>query len=159
MKICIVCAAGGHLAEALYVLEAFADSEIFLITNNAMHMRDFSHPRIKKIYLVKMPEIDRKNIFVMALFLIPAAFKFLNIFFKERPNVLFSTGAEVTVPAFYLGKFLFRHRLIFLETITTIFDTSKTGKLVYPITDLFLVQWPELLKLYGKRAIYAGRIT
>ena len=34
---------------------------------------------------------------------------------------------------------------------------TVTGKLIYPIADLFIVQWKEMLKLYPN-AIYGGSI-
>ena len=34
---------------------------------------------------------------------------------------------------------------------------TATGRLVYPIADLFIVQWEELLKIYPK-AVYGGAI-
>ena len=34
---------------------------------------------------------------------------------------------------------------------------TATGRLIYPIADLFIVQWKEMLKLYPK-AVYGGSI-
>jgi UDP-N-acetylglucosamine:LPS N-acetylglucosamine transferase len=85
-------------------------------------------------------------------------FQFIRIFWKEKPSILFSTGAEIAVPAFYVGKIFFRTRLIFLETLTRVKDLSYAGKVLYPIVDLFLVQWPELLKKAGPKAVYGGRL-
>ena len=36
-------------------------------------------------------------------------------------------------------------------------EASLTGKLMYPLADLFLVQWEDMLKVFPK-AIYAGGI-
>jgi hypothetical protein len=33
-----------------------------------------------------------------------------------------------------------------------------TGKVVYPICDVFLVQWERLLKEYGTKAQFKGRV-
>ena len=80
----------------------------------------------------------------------------LSIFLKEKPKVLFSTGAEIAIPSFYIGKFLFRTKLIYLECSAQVYSPSLTGRWVYPISDLFLVQWESLLQHYGPKANYVG---
>jgi UDP-N-acetylglucosamine:LPS N-acetylglucosamine transferase len=80
----------------------------------------------------------------------------LAILLRERPETIVSTGAEVAIPFFYLGKLLFRSDLIFVETVSRIRHPSITGRVVYPVADLFLVQWPELCAAYGRRARYVG---
>lgn len=50
----------------------------------------------------------------------------------------------------YLAK-----KVIFIETFANITTKTLSGKLVYPIADLFLVQWEEMLELYPK-AKYRG---
>ncbi|MFQ7173025.1 MAG: hypothetical protein ACLRQF_13715 [Thomasclavelia ramosa] len=44
---------------------------------------------------------------------------------------------------------------MFIETFANITTKTLSGKLVYPIADLFLVQWEEMLELYPK-AKYRG---
>ena len=69
-----------------------------------------------------------------------------------------STGSEIAILAFFLGKFFFRTKLIFLETVTRPKTPSFTARIVYPMTDLFLVQWETLLEKFGPKAQYRGRI-
>ena len=88
--------------------------------------------------------------------MIAAILKILYVFLKERPRVLFSTGAEIAIPAFYIGKFLFRTKLIYLECSAQVDHRSLTGRWVYPIADLFLVQWESLVSQYGPKAKYVG---
>ena len=80
----------------------------------------------------------------------------LRIILKERPRIIVSTGADVTIPICYLGKFL-GIKVIFIESVCRIDDLSPTGKIVFPIVDLFLVQWEELTKKYSK-ARYWGAV-
>ena len=44
-----------------------------------------------------------------------------------------------------------------IETIANLHSRSLAGRLVYPVADLFLVQWESMLELYPK-AVYAGRV-
>ena len=69
-------------------------------------------------------------------------------------DVVIATGAHTTVPICYIAK-LFGKKVIFIETFANITTKTLSGKLVYPIADLFLVQWEEMLKLYPN-AKYRG---
>ena len=67
-----------------------------------------------------------------------------------------SSGAAVAVPFFYVGK-LYGAKLIYIEVFDRIDSSTVTGKLVYPITDRFIVEWEEMKKVYPK-AINLGSI-
>ena len=73
---------------------------------------------------------------------------------KERPNAIIAFGPGLAVPLCYCAK-LFGAKVVFVETNARVYSRSTSGKLVYPIADLFLVQWEEMLDKYP-RAVYAG---
>ena len=154
-KVAVVCAHGGHLEQAQVVLEAFKDCEVFLITYDFATLKDFQHPYIKKIYCIKFFGDSFMQIAWTMLF---TCFSCIRIFLKERPRVIFSTGAEIAIPAFYIGKFLFRTKVVFLETILRRYNPTRTARLAYCVSDLFLVQWESLLPKFGKKAKYEGKI-
>ena len=52
---------------------------------------------------------------------------------------------------------LFRKKIIYIETFAVSHSKTLSGKLVYPIADVFLVQWSSMLNLYPK-AIYKGGV-
>jgi beta-1,4-N-acetylglucosaminyltransferase len=156
-KIGIVTGSGGHLTEALSIIEAFKRHDVFLVVHSFPSLREIQLDEIKKIYRLKIL-LGYSSLFAVFLTALVNLFQFIRIFWKEKPSILFSTGAEIAVPAFYVGKIFFRTRLIFLETLTRVKDLSYAGKVLYPIVDLFLVQWPELLKKAGPKAVYGGRL-
>ena len=80
----------------------------------------------------------------------------LNIAKKEKPDLIVSSGAAVAVPFFYIGK-LFGAKTIYIEVFDRIDHSTITGKMVYPVTDRFIVQWEEMKKIYPK-AINLGSI-
>lgn len=143
-KIGLICSPGGHFVEVLQLLDALEGHPIFFLT------------------YTEKATLNRKNTYYIMnfarnpLYLIIGIAKILFIFLKERPKVLFSTGSEIALPCFYIGKFLFRTELIYLECSAQVYHPSLTGRWVYPITDLFLVQWEPLLKQYGSKAKYVG---
>ncbi len=140
----LICSPGGHLVEVLQLLEAFEGRSVFFLTYK------------------EKATVDRTNTYYVSNFakrpmsVITGVLKILYVFLKERPGILFSTGAEIAIPAFYIGKFFFRTRLIYLECSAQVYHRSLTGRWIYPIADLFLVQWEPLLGEYGSKAKYVG---
>lgn len=145
MKICIVCSHGGHLTEILHLIEAFEEHETFFITYDSVRTRELGHK-----YLLR-------NIGKNPLLMAYALFTIFIILCKEKPKLIISTGAEIAIPAFYLAK-LFRIKTIFIESWTRVIQPTGTGRIVYPVSDVFLVQWERLLTKYGKKARYEGAI-
>jgi beta-1,4-N-acetylglucosaminyltransferase len=143
-KIGLICSPGGHFTEILQLLEAFEGHPSFLVTYK------------EKATLERENTYYMRNLARSPIALIMGVLKILLIFLKERPDILFSTGSEIAIPSFYFGKFLFRTKLIYLECSAQVYQPSMTGRCVYPITDLFLVQWEPLLKRYGPKAKYVG---
>jgi len=72
----------------------------------------------------------------------------MSIIIRHRPNVVISTGAAVGCITCFLG-WLSGAKIIWLDSITNVERISLSGRLVRPIADLFLVQWPELAKKYN----------
>ena len=76
---------------------------------------------------------------------------------KEKPDLIISSGAAVAVPFFYVGKFLFGAKVVYIEVFDRIDKPTMSGKLVHPIADLFIVEWEEMKNVYSK-AINLGSI-
>ncbi len=75
------------------------------------------------------------------------------VFASRKISAVVSTGAGVAVPFAILAK-LFRVRFVYLESMARISSPSLTGRLVYPMADTFIVQWPELLEVFPKAHHY-----
>jgi UDP-N-acetylglucosamine:LPS N-acetylglucosamine transferase len=143
-KIGLICSAGGHYTEMLQLWEAFEGYSYFIIT-----YKEKAVSGQKNTYYLE-------NIARGPLAFLMGAVRILIILLKEKPDILFSTGSEIAIFPFYFGKFFFRTKLIYLECSAQVYRPSLTGRCVYPITDLFLVQWEPLLKQYGSKAKYVG---
>jgi UDP-N-acetylglucosamine:LPS N-acetylglucosamine transferase len=150
MKICVVCSAGGHLTEILQIKESYENYDHFYITFKRENSIELA--KKEKVYFVTDPGRSIKNLF-------KCIFQTFKILLKEKPNVIISTGAGVAVPACFIGKFLFRSKIIFIESFCRIKEPSWSGRLVYNIADLFFVQWKQLLRNYGEKAIYKGAVV
>lgn len=75
---------------------------------------------------------------------------------KERPDLIISSGAAVAVPFFLMGK-LFGAKCVYVEVFDRVDKPTLTGKLLNGVADIFVVQWPEMKKVY-KNAIDLGSI-
>ena len=139
---------GGHLAH-LYMLKPFwQGKERFWVTFDKEDARSLLEG--ERMYSCYYPSNRSLKALVKNTLL---AIKTLR---KERPKLIISSGAAVAVPFFYLGK-LFGARLIYIEVFDRINTGTMTGKMVYPITDQFIVQWEEMKKVYPK-AVNLGSI-
>ena len=58
----------------------------------------------------------------------------------------------------YLGK-IFGSKIIYIETFANRNKKTATGRLIYPIADLFIVQWEEMLKNISKSSIWRFNIS
>lgn len=148
IKVCLVGSSGGHLTH-LYMLNSFwKDMDRFWVTFDKEDARSLL--KDEKMYPCYYPT----NRSIKAL--IKNTIIAWNVLHKEKPNLIISSGAAVAVPFFYLGKIM-RAKLIYIEVFDRIDKPTLTGKLVYPITDEFIVQWDEQKKVYPK-AINLGSI-
>ena len=142
MKICLTSSAGGHLNQLLKLLP-IVGKDVFFITS-AKHMtKTLGNYRV---YYMQDPVRRPLKFLVNSI-------KTLSILLKERPRVVITTGAGIVIPICFIAK-LFGARIIFIETMSRIQEPSMTGRIVYPISDLFIVQWKQLLKFYGNKAVY-----
>ncbi|CEW45319.1 putative glycosyl transferase enhancer [Streptococcus pneumoniae] len=148
MKVCLVGSSGGHLTH-LYLLKPFwKDKERFWVTFDKEDARSILGNEI--FYPCHYPtNRNLKN-------LIKNTILAFNILRKEHPDIIVSSGAAVAVPFFYLGK-IFGAKTVYIEVFDRIDAPTMTGKLVYPVTDRFIVQWEEMKKVYPK-AINLGGI-
>ena len=146
IKICLACSHGGHLTEMLELEEAFEGHDTFYFCYDADTTR-----RLPNAYLV--PNMARNPIeFAKNLF------RVTRIFRKERPDLVVSTGAEIAIPVVLIAK-LFRVATVYIECGAQVARPSFTGRLMQWLADALYVQWPELLPVYGPRAMFRGSLV
>ncbi len=68
---------------------------------------------------------------------------------RERPDVVVSTGAGVAPPFFLIARLL-GIRTVYVEVFDRIDSRTLSGRLCYPLSDLFLLQWEEQRGFYPK---------
>jgi beta-1,4-N-acetylglucosaminyltransferase len=79
-----------------------------------------------------------------------------------RPKLILCNGPGTCVSICY-SAFLLRllgvcqPTIVYVESFCRVTSLSLSGRLIYPVADKFIVQWPELTSKYD-RAEYLGRI-
>jgi len=136
---------GGHLSEMLKLKSLFDKYDYHIITEKTksnIKLKDKYSGRINfliygtKDYMLTYP-----------FKLIANCFKSLYFYLKVRPDYIITTGAHSAGPMCLLGK-IFGSNIIYIETLANKDTKTITGKMLYPFSDLFVVQWEEMLELY-----------
>lgn len=148
MKICLVTSTGGHLYQVYRLKKWWTGYERFWVSFDKEDARELL--RGERVVWAHFPEHRHLANFIRNLFL--AA----KILFRERPGLIFSTGAGIAPPFFFIGKLL-GAKLVFLETYDFIDHPTVSGRLIYPLADVFLIQH-QLQKRFYPKAKFWGRL-
>lgn len=153
-KVLFISSTGGHFSELQQLKTLYDKYDYHIITE-----KDNTTKKLKNKYNNKisyLPYGTRKKIFQYIFIYIFLLFKTIYLYIKIKPRYIVTTGTHTAGPMCYLGK-IFGSKIIYIETFANKNKKTVTGRLIYPIADLFIVQWKEMLKLYPK-AIYGGPI-
>ena len=153
-RVLFISSTGGHFSELLQLKPLFNKYDSYIITE-----KDKTNENLKKEYgdkLFFLPYGTRSKLFTYIFKYFYLCLKTIYLFFRIRPKYIVTTGTHTAVPMCYLGK-LFGSKIIFIETFANSNTKTLSGRMIYPIANLFVVQWKEMLKLYPK-AIYGGSI-
>lgn len=148
-KTAFVASSGGHLEEIIHLNKIANNHDSVIITEKGNYnLSKFCD----KQYSVG--QINRRELtFIFKfLFLFIQAHRILS---KERPDFVITTGALMAFPFCVVAKFM-GIKVIYIESFARVYDMSLTGKLVYHMADLFIVQWKEMLKKYPKAIVGGG---
>lgn len=68
---------------------------------------------------------------------------------RLRPAMVVSTGAAVAFP-FFLAARVYGAKTTYIEVFDRLDSATLTGRLCYPLSDLFLLQWEEQKRMYPR---------
>lgn len=153
-RVMFISSMGGHLTELMQLKSIFKNYDYMIITEKHKSTVGLKSRYKSKIDYLKAGNKDHmlKYIFIIPYNII----KSLKLFLKFKPDVIVTTGAHTSVMMCYIAK-IFRKKVIYIESFANVETKTLSGRLVYPISDIFIVQWHSMLKLYPK-AIYGGWI-
>lgn len=153
-KVLFIASTGGHLDELMQLKPMFNKYNYHIITEKNQTTKKLKEEYDKKIdYLLYG---TRSKIFSYIFIFAFNILKSIYLYLKIRPKYIITTGTHTAVPICYIAK-IFGSKIIFIETFANRKTKTLSGKLIYPIANLFIVQWEEMLELYPK-AVYGGMI-
>ena len=150
MKIAFVASSGGHWEDLMCLKKIADENDAFFVTEEGGQAADST---LERLYTVRQLNRKEKGFPLHFARLMGRASAILR---REKPEVVITTGALIAYPFCLLQK-LRGGKVVYIESFARVHNASLTGKLVYPIADLFLVQWEEMTKVYPK-ARYVGGI-
>ena len=146
-KVMFISSTGGHFDELMQLKPMFKKYNYHLVTE-----KDKSTEYLKQKYDKNVSYLvygTRKKLLKYLFIFIYNIIKSFMLYIKYRPQYIITTGTHTAVPMCYIGK-IFGSKIIYIETFANIDKKTLTGRLIYPIANLFIVQWEEMLKLYPK---------
>ncbi len=157
-KVLFVAGSGGHIAQLSILLQTMGDkynSELMLEKSDKLGLEKYS--KKYKIYTADAIRGKRESILVTLFRILLNSFQSLVILIASNPEYIITTGPGLGIPICILGKIAGK-KIIVIESWSRTRTQSYVGKVLYPFSDLFFVQWPEMLKQYPK-AQYVGRLA
>jgi UDP-N-acetylglucosamine:LPS N-acetylglucosamine transferase len=143
--VALISSIGGHIEELLSVSEAFADyRRVWLLEPSSRASAlleqgervELLRPTSRNPLRANLPWNARAAVRVLR---------------RHNPEVVVTTGAGIAAPFVVLSR-LRGTKLIFIETVARIESPSASGRLLSPLAERTLVQWPDLAPAY-RRAI------
>jgi len=147
-RVLMVGSAGGHLAQLLRLEPWYHAHDVTWVTFDLPDARSSltgrsviwaHHPTTRNI-----PNLVRNAIQAVVTIR------------RARPELIISSGAAVAVPYFWIGKLL-RSRTVYIEVVDRVDTRTLTARLVSPVTDVFMAQVPEQVRLFPG-SILIGRL-
>lgn len=149
-KLCFAASSGGHFEQITMLAPLMKKYESFIVTERTQYEASIDGEQM--YYLQQVNRNEALFLFRMTV----NTFKSMGLFFKEKPDVVITTGVLAVVPLCLIAK-VFKKRLIYIESFAKVSSPTKTGQILYRLADQFYVQWESMLEFYPN-AIYLGGI-
>lgn len=148
MRLLLVCSPGGHLQQMLALEGAWGDSERSWVT--------LEGPDVEPLLAAETVTIANGPTNRSLVNLVRNTALAWQLLRRGRLDAILSTGAALSVPFFAVGRLL-GIRCVYVESVTRTESLSLSGRLVYPLANVFFVQWPAVAARY-KKARFAGAV-
>ena len=158
MNIAFVSSKGGHLGQIkiIFTEEVIGKNNAILITeksdSNKLIKKNSFHKKFSTYFFEKDILLKPNPITYFI-----AMLRLIKILKKEKIDLIVTNGAQIYIPAIIASKLL-GIKSIFIDTIIRVKTPNWSAKFCYPFSNIFLVQHQNMIKKYGKKAIYVGGI-
>ena len=146
-KILALSSGGGHWVQLLRLRPAFVGCDVVYATVREGYRSDLDPDSEFRL----IPDANRWN----KVGLVRALFAVTRLMWRERPDVVISTGAAQGYFAIRVGR-LFGARTVWLDSIANGEELSLSGQKAGPHASLWLTQWAHLARPGGPH--YGGSV-
>jgi UDP-N-acetylglucosamine:LPS N-acetylglucosamine transferase len=144
MRILLVCSSGGHLIQLHNLKPWWEQHDRMWVTFEKLDSKSLLAG--ERIAWAHHPTTRNLRNLVRNLLL---AWRLLTGY---RPDVVMSNGAGVAFPFFLIARLL-GVKTVYVEVYDRVDSATMTGRLCYPLSHLFLLQWEEQRRLYPKGVV------
>ncbi|MCD9470821.1 PssD/Cps14F family polysaccharide biosynthesis glycosyltransferase [Photobacterium phosphoreum] len=152
---------GGHKSEMISFIDSFILDENKYSKLNYIQM---GSPIDNVNFIDSYPLVDirhktsnTKSILMAIKSVFMVINNIINITKKFDVEVVITTGPGICILPSFILKYLFKTKIIYFESSCMFYSKTFTGKVMYKIADLFLIQNKSLLKIYPK-SNFVGRL-
>lgn len=146
VRLLAIASGGGHWEQLMAMRSAFEDTQATYMTTIRGLPEKFGVENSRII-----PDCNRNE----PINLVRCAFTLSMHIFRERPQVVVSTGALPGLIALIVAKAI-GSRTIWVDSLANVEEMSMSGRLAKRFSDSWLTQWPEVARATGAR--YVGRV-
>ena len=157
-KVLFIAGSGGHAAQLKILLAKIGDrynSSLMLERTDKLSIKELSGRY--NIYVACAIRGKSESIPMTLFHMFTNLIQSIYILIKVNPEYIITTGPGLGIFICICAKMIGK-KIIVIESWSRTTTKSYVGKVLYLFSDLFFVQWPEMLKLYPK-AKYAGRLS
>ena len=144
MRVLLVCSSGGHLIQLHNLKPWWEQHDHMWVTFEKLDSTSLLQG--ERVAWAYHPTTRNLRNLVRNLLL---AWRLLRSY---RPDVVVSSGAGVAFPFFLLARLLGR-KTVYVEVYDRVDSPTMTGRLCYPLSSLFLLQWEEQRRNYPKGVV------
>jgi beta-1,4-N-acetylglucosaminyltransferase len=163
----------GHTTEMLEIVKKLNKERYvpryYVVTENDQNSVDkllsFEDDKSEyKIYVITRSRKVHQSYFSSIFTTLRSFLDCIPLILHSRPNIILCNGPGICVPvcivAFFLKVFYIHSscRIVFIESFCRVKSLSLSGWILLYLTDLFVVQWPDLKKI-SRKIMYFGRLT
>lgn len=127
---------GGHWIELLRLRPAFEGFDVVFVSTFPSYARLVPEHRYYWI-----PDASRFSLWGFA----PAFWRALLVLWRERPNVVVTTGSAPMLPFVLLGR-LFGAKTLWIDSIANPEHLSTSGRIAKRLASKCIPQWPDVAR-------------
>lgn len=146
-KVCFVASGGGHLRQLLQLSDLWGRYPYYFVTEETSLGKSLMadhHTRFVPHFAFGQRKSDGWLKFFWSGF--KNAIVSTGHFFKERPDVVITSGAGAAFVTLLWARLL-RKKIVYIESIARVTEVSLFGRLAQKHAGLIIVQWPSMEEL------------